>query len=67
MILNESISSIIRQVDNALKEDSRMGDLISLVNSDKEELNMNITDEEIAMVSKGRIQLKNLVVLTIKP
>ena len=51
-ILNESTDSIIRQVYDALNEDSRKGDFISLINCDKIDLKIDLTDDEISLISK---------------
>ena len=51
-ILNESMDSIVKQVYTALKEDSRKGDFVSLVNSDKEDFEIDCTDEEIKTMSR---------------
>ena len=52
-ILNEDINSMIRQVFDALREDSRKGDFISLTKKDKIDLQIDKTDEEIADMTKG--------------
>ena len=54
-ILDENITSIIRQVYEALKEDSRKGDFVSLIKTDMEELKIAITEEEIVRPSKSDI------------
>ena len=46
------MDSLVKQVYTALKEDSRKGDLVSLVNSDKEEFEIDCTDEEIKTMSR---------------
>ena len=43
---------MIRQVFDALREDSRKGDFISLTNKDKTDLKIDKTDEEIAEMTK---------------
>ena len=51
-ILGENISSMIRQVYEALKGDSRKGDFVSLIKTDMEELSIEITEEEIVSLKK---------------
>ena len=51
-ILDESISSMIRQVYEALKIDSRKGDFVDLIMKDLEEVNIDITEEDIILVKK---------------
>ena len=51
-ILNESRSSKIRQVYEALKVDSRKGDFVDLIKKDIEEINIDITEEEIISIKK---------------
>ena len=51
-ILNESMDSLVKQVYTALKEDSRKGDFVGLVNSDKEDFEIDCTDEEIKTMSR---------------
>ena len=43
---------MIRQVYDTLKGDTRKGDFISLTNSDRNELNIDISDEDISLISK---------------
>ena len=43
---------MIRQVYNALNEDSRKRDFISLIKCDKTDLKIYLTDEEISLISK---------------
>ena len=43
---------MIRQVYETLKEDYRKGDFILLTNSDRNELNIDISDEYISLLSK---------------
>ena len=58
-ILNESIKSIIRQVYDVLKQDSRKGDFLNLVKKDLKHCNIQMTEEEIKIYTKTR--WKNLV------
>ena len=51
-ILNESTSTMLRQVYDTLKEESRHGDFVSLTQSDKNALNIDILEEDIQLVSK---------------
>ena len=51
-ILNEDINSLLRQVFDALREDSRKGDFISLTNRDRIDLKIDQTNEEIADMTK---------------
>ena len=46
------MDTMLRQVFEALKEDTRNGDVVSLTNRDKIELEIYITDEDIAQISK---------------
>ena len=46
-ILNEDTDSMISQVYHTMKEDSKKGDYIGLINKDKLELGINLTDSEI--------------------
>ena len=48
------MDTMLRQVFEALKEDTRNGDVVSLTNRDKIELEIYITDEDIAQISKVR-------------
>ena len=52
-ILNESMDSMIRQVYNTLKEDSRKGDFVFMSDNDREELKIDKTDEDIAEITKN--------------
>ena len=52
-ILNESDESMIKRVYITLKEDSRKGDLIYQTKSGKIVLDIDLSDEEIQVVSKG--------------
>jgi hypothetical protein len=45
---------MIRQVFNALKEESRKGDFVHQVEKDLEELKITMTDDEIHQCSKGK-------------
>ena len=51
-ILNESMTSIVRQVYDTLKVDSRKGDFFNLVQKDLKECNIKMTEEEIRAYSK---------------
>jgi hypothetical protein len=51
-ILDENISTMMRQVYETLKKDSRKGDFVDLVNRDLEEINIDYTEEEIMHTSK---------------
>ena len=51
-ILNQDITSMIRQVYIALKEDSRKGDFVTLTNNDRNDLNIDKTDFEIQDMTK---------------
>ena len=51
-ILNESMESLVKQVYIALKEDSRKGDFVSLINADKKDFEIELTDEEIEVVPR---------------
>ena len=46
-ILHEGMSSLIRQVYETLKTESRYGDFVDLVKKDIEELNLNILEPDI--------------------
>ena len=46
-ILNENMSSMIRQVYEVLKSDSRKGDFINLVKQDLEDTQIDFTEEDI--------------------
>ena len=48
-ILNESMESMIRQVFEALKADSRKGDFVSLVKQDIEALNIGLSEKDIKL------------------
>ena len=58
-ILKENTASSIRKVFDALKEESRKGDFVYLTNSDRQELEIKHTDDEIANMSK--VFWKNIV------
>ena len=62
-ILEESMTSMLRQVYETLKSDSRKGDFVSLVKQDMEEVGFEFTEEEIKLMSK--VQWKKLVHETI--
>ena len=51
-ILNESMESMIRQVFEALKVDSRKGDFVALVKEDIETLNIDLSEEDITLITK---------------
>ena len=51
-ILDESISSMIRQVYETLKEDSRKGEFADLVIKDLEEVKIDLSEEGIMTISK---------------
>ena len=53
-ILNESTTSIIRQVYDVLKQDSRKGDFFNLVQKDLKHCNIQMTEEEIKNHTKTR-------------
>ena len=50
--LNESMDSFLKQVYYSLQEDSRKGNFVSLSNSDRDMLEINMTDEEIKEIPK---------------
>ena len=52
-ILNEDTDSMISQVYHTMKEDSKKGDYISLINKDKLDLGINLTDSEIKDLPKS--------------
>ena len=52
-ILNENIDSMIFKVFNALKDDNRKGDFIHLTNTDREDLEIQLTDEDIKNTPKS--------------
>ena len=58
-ILEEPTGSMIRDVFNLLKEDSRKGDFVNLVERDLRELKITMSHDEIQQCSKG--QWKQLV------
>ena len=51
-ILKESMSSMLRQVYETLKKDSRKGDFVDLIRKDMEELDITCTDKEIEATKK---------------
>ena len=51
-ILDESISSMIRQVYETLKEDSRKGEFADLVRKDLDEVKIDLSEEGIMTISK---------------
>ena len=46
-ILSESTTTLIRQVYDVLKQESRKGDFVYLVQKDLHEINMEMSDEQI--------------------
>ena len=52
-ILNENIDSMIVQVYNALKEDHRKCNFIQLTNKDREDLEIELSDEDIKYTPKS--------------
>ena len=53
-ILKQSIDTMIRKVYDTMKEDSRKGDFVNLTENDKQELEIDFSDEEIKSMSKWR-------------
>ena len=51
-ILNEDINSMIRQIFDALGKDRLKGDFFSLTNTDRADLKIDKTDEEITDMTK---------------
>ena len=51
-ILNEATETMIRQVFETLKKDSPIGDFVSLVEKDKVQLELFISDENVQIGSK---------------
>ena len=51
-ILNQDINSMIRQVYDALKGDSRKGDFVKLTNYDRNDLHIDKADSEIEDMTK---------------
>ena len=51
-ILNENVTSMIRQVFKALKAKSRKGDFYNLVQQDMEDLGIDHTEEDIMKLPK---------------
>ena len=51
-ILDENTWTMIRQVYEALKEDSRKGDFVDLVKKDLEEVNIDFTEEKIMHIKR---------------
>ena len=51
-ILNEDINSLLRQVFDALREDSRKGDFVSLVSEDISDLEIYMSEDDILEMSK---------------
>ena len=56
-ILNESMTSIVRQVYDTQKVDSRKGDFFNLVQKDFKECNIKMTDKEIKAYSKRTMKI----------
>lgn len=63
-ILNESKASTIRQVYEALKDDTSKGDFVSLVSQDLKDLKITMSEEAIQNCSKGK--WKNIVKRQVK-
>ena len=57
-ILKQSMDTMIRKVYNTTKEDSRKGDFVNLTEPDKQELEIDFSDEEIKSISKWRFKKK---------
>ena len=53
-ILKQSIDTMIRKVYDTMKEDSRKGDSVNLTENDRQELEIDFSDEEIKSMSKWR-------------
>ena len=53
-ILCESTITMIRQVYDVLKQESRKGDFVNLVQKDLNEINLKMSDEEIQTLSNGK-------------
>ena len=51
-ILQEHKDSMLRQVFDALKDDSRKGDFVELTNCDREDLGIILTTDDIEVLSK---------------
>ena len=51
-ILNENIDSMIVQVYNALREDHRKSNFVQLTNFDRQDLDIELTDEDIQTIPK---------------
>ena len=51
-ILNEPMESLVKQVYLALKEDSRKGDFVHLLKLDKDDLEIDIEDDDIQEIPK---------------
>ena len=58
-ILGESTSSMVGQVYSALKQESRKGDFVNLVQADLKEVKINLSDESILNLTKSK--WKNMV------
>ena len=58
-ILGESTSSMVGQVYSALKQESRKGDFVNLVQADLQEVKINLSDESILSMTKSK--WKNMV------
>ena len=57
-ILNKDINSMVRQVYETLKTDSRKGDFVYLIKQDMKDLDIDLTEEDIEMCTK--IQWKKI-------
>ena len=51
-ILGESTTSMIKKVYNALKQESRRGDFVELVQADLQEIKLNMNYQDIQNLSK---------------
>ena len=63
-ILNEDMISMIRQHYETLKLDSRKGDFLYLIKQDLEDLDLDLTEEEIQICTK--IQWKKFMNESVK-
>ena len=61
--LPENKSSMIHQVYDALKEDSRSGDFKALTDKDRKELEIDYTDEDIENIGANDVSNGNVAVL----
>ena len=53
-ILTEPMNTMIRQVYEELKNESRKGDFVDLVRRDMDDLNIELSDDEIKLVNKSQ-------------